>query len=92
MIVMMVMMVMVANSVMIFKLFSTDCITEQSNQRVTDWLRSRELLSAAGCATLLPNKILYPGRRVQEKRFRNLFPSLSTAERKRCCTSTRLRF
>ena len=68
------------------------CSTLHRDERVAGRLRARGLVPAAGCAALLLNKFSNPARLLQERIVRNLFPSLSTAARKRCCTSTALRF
>ena len=68
------------------------CSTLHRDERVAGRLRARGLVPAAGCAALLLNKFSNPARLLQESIVRNLFPSLSTAARKRCCTSTTLRF
>ena len=89
-----------ANSVMICKLFNTAQYSLSAagstivhrDQRLADRLRARELVPTAGCAALLRNKFSKLVRSLKESIVRNLFPSLSTAASKRCCTSTALRF
>ena len=68
------------------------CTTLHRDQRLADRLRARRLVPAAGCAALLRNKFSKLARLLNETIVRNLFPSLSTAARKRWCTSTTLRF
>ena len=68
------------------------CATLHRDQRLADRLRARRLVRAARCAALLRNKFSKLARLLNETIVRNLFPSLSTAARKRWCTSTTLRF
>ena len=68
------------------------CTTLHRDQRLADRLRARGLVPAAGGAALLRNKSSKLARLLNETIVRNLFPSLSTAARKRWCTSTTLRF
>ena len=68
------------------------CTTLHRDQRLADRLRARRLVPAARCAALLRNKFSKLARLLNETIVRNLFPSLSTAARKRMCKSTTLRF
>ena len=61
-------------------------------QRLADRPRARRLVRAARCVALLRNKFSELARLLNETIVRNLFPSLSTAARKRWCTSTTLSF
>ena len=68
------------------------CATLHRDQRLGDRLRARRLVRASRCGAMLRNKFSKLARLLNETIVRNLFPSLSTAARKRWCTSATFRF
>jgi hypothetical protein len=87
-------------NVLVCKLFSiarcslggAGCATLHRDQRLADRLRARGLVCGARCAALLRKTFSKLARLLNEAIVRNLSPSLSTAARKRWCTSTTLLF